>query len=101
MTNDVCAYCGVHRRIGEDLGDERRLVIPHNHPSEIKNDVQDDFPRKHLTPTLSGGCRTPTDVRLDHRGADHRCPPSAAVCCYTAISVGSPCTTQGSSNLTF
>jgi hypothetical protein len=54
MTNNVCAYRGVHRRIRKDLGDERRLVIPHHHPSEIKNDVQSDFPRKRLTWVLSG-----------------------------------------------
>lgn len=43
MADDVRAHLGVRRRIGEYVGDERRLVIPHDDPSEIKNDVQDDF----------------------------------------------------------
>jgi hypothetical protein len=49
MADEVRAYRGVHRPVGEYLGDERRLVIRHNNPSEIKNDVQDDLLRKHLT----------------------------------------------------
>ncbi len=43
MADDVRAHGGVPRRIGEYLGDERRLVIRHHNPSEIKHNVQDDF----------------------------------------------------------
>jgi hypothetical protein len=44
MADDVRAYPGLHRRIREYLGDESRLVMSHHNSSEIKNDVQDDFP---------------------------------------------------------
>jgi hypothetical protein len=40
MAEDLRADRGVHRRIGEYRGDERRLVIIHHDPGEIKNDVQ-------------------------------------------------------------
>jgi hypothetical protein len=32
-------------------------------------------PNSNLTPELSGGGETTTDLRLNHRVTNHRCPP--------------------------